>query len=120
MGVSGASTHMKRGRGGGTMCWPHRAYWLPPPLINRGHESLLTHTLVPPPFSPPAAPFHGRSLGEALTVGFFTSPRRRAARVPGSSTSVAPLDRGNRGLHRPERVINHGGTVGLRCTSSSS
>ena len=66
-------------------------------------------------------PFHGRSLGEALSVGFFTTPRRRAAGVSGgSSTSVAPLDRGNGGLHRAERVTDHGGTAGLRCTSSSS
>ena len=38
----------------------------------------------------------------------------------GSSTSAAPLDRGNGGRHQAERVTGHGGTAGLRCTSSRS
>ena len=91
MGVSGVSTHIMRGEVGAPPCLAAWGFWPPPPLINRGHEPLLPHTLVAPPFSPPAAPFHGRSLGEALTVGFFTTPRRRAARVPGDP--LLPLPR---------------------------
>ena len=91
MGVSGASTHMMRGEVGAPPCLAAWGLLAAPPLMNRGHEPLLTHALVPPPFSPPAAPFHGRSLGEALTVGFFAAPRRRAAGFPGDP--LLPLPR---------------------------
>ena len=68
----------KEGRGGGTTRWA--ASHSP---IKGGWGLSLLHSLVPPPFSSPAAPFHGRSLGEALSVGFFTTPHRRVAVVPG-------------------------------------
>ena len=83
VGVSGASTHIKREEVGAPP-------WLaaPPPWaashspIKGGWGLSLLYILVLPPFSPPAAPFHGRSLGEALSVGLFTTPRHRAAGVP--------------------------------------
>ena len=81
-----------RGRGGGTTMAGRTPPWAASHSPIKGGWGLsLLHTLVPPPFSPPAAPFHGRSLGEALSVGFFTTPRRRAAGVPGDP--LLPLPR---------------------------
>jgi hypothetical protein len=83
VGVSVASTHIKRGRGGGTMSWPPPLLGCPLlPYKRRVRASPPIH-LPHLPSSPPAAPYHGLPLGEALTVGFFTASRCCAAGFPG-------------------------------------
>src|SRR4051812_32545827 len=77
--------------------WGHHELAAPPPLgclllpyKRRVRAPPPTHLSLLPS-SPPAAPFHGLPLGEALTVEFFTAPRRCAAGFPGDP--LLPLPR---------------------------
>jgi hypothetical protein len=82
--------------------WGHHELGAPPlwaayssPIKGGWGLPLYTH-LSHLPSSPPAAPFHGLPLGEALTVGFFTAPRRCAAGFPGDP--LLPLPRWIEGM----------------------
>ena len=90
------------------------SWWLPPPPIYRGVELPLPHTLEPLSLLPllhlPAI-----RLAKAWPISFSTTPRRRAVGVPGgSTTSAAPLDRGNRGRLQAVRVTEYGDAA--RCS----
>ena len=75
--------------------------------------------LVPLPAIPPNNTWLRRSPTE-----IFSPPpplHRSVVGLPGgSSTSAAPLDRGNGGRHQAVRVTGHGGVAGLRRISSRS
>ena len=96
--------------------WGHHIFVAAfPSYKKRGESTLSSHTCCHPSLPPPATPPLGHSLGEAMTILFLhhTTPSCCWS-SGGSSTSAAPLDRGNRGHHQAIRVAQYGGTA--RCS----
>ena len=85
--------------------------------------SSLTCSFTCPLVALPAVPPKNTWLRRSPAEIFSPPPplHRSVVGLPGgSSTSAAPLERGNGGRRQAVRVTDHGGTAGLRCTSSSS
>jgi hypothetical protein len=125
--VSGVSTHMNEGRGGGTPRGSHdpRGCCPPPSSYIKEGGAPLPHTpfhrsfgwsLLPLPADPPLELWLRRSPAQVVSP----PPRRWVIGVPrGSITSAAPLDRGNGGRRQAVRVTEYGGAARLQRTSSS-
>ena len=102
--------------------WGHHKFVAAfPSYKKRGESTLSSHTCCHLSLPPPAAPPLGHPLGEAMTTLFLhhTTPSCCWS-SGGSSTSAAPLDRGNGGRHQAVRVTDHGSVAGLQRTSSRS
>lgn len=95
---------------------PHGA--AAPPPIYRGvgapSPHTLEHTLAPLSLLP-LLHLSAIRLAKPWLIMFSTTPHRRAVDFfGGSSTSAAPLDRGNGGRHQAVHVTEYGGAA--RCS----
>ena len=97
----------QEGRGGGTPRGLHPTLGVPLPLLyNEGWEFPLDHTLAPLSLVP-LLHLPVIRLAKPWQILFSTTPHRRAVEFSGgSSTSAAPLDRGNGGRHQTIRVTS--------------
>ena len=96
--------------------WRHSKFVAASPsYIKRGRSSLSLHTLAPLSVLP-LLHLSAIRLAKPWPTSFYTTPSRRAAGdSDGSTTSDAPLDRGNGGHHQAVRVTEYG--VAARCSA---
>ena len=104
------------GRCGGNPRGQRPTLGMPPPfLYKKGWELPLDHTLAPLSLLP-LIHLPTIRLVKSWPSSFSTTPRRRAAGdSDGSTTSDAPLDRGNVGHHQAVRVTEYG--VAAHCSA---
>ena len=99
----------------------HHPLGFPPPLINRGWDLSLSYThLLLSPSSHCSTTWSSawRSHDRLVSPAHHTVVLLEFS--GGSSTSAAPLDRGNGGRHQVVRVTEYGGVARLQRSSSRS